>query len=64
MENESAQVTATAPRRRGPASTDNGQRSRDRVLQAAVDLITEAGSDQVPANPAAASAGPAAAPAD
>ncbi|HEY2237153.1 MAG TPA: TetR/AcrR family transcriptional regulator [Streptosporangiaceae bacterium] len=36
-----------APRRRGPASTENGQRSRDRVLQAALDLITEAGIDQV-----------------
>jgi AcrR family transcriptional regulator len=47
MENESAQVTAAAPRRRGPASTENGQRSRDRVLQAALDLITEAGIDQV-----------------
>ncbi|HEY6502322.1 MAG TPA: TetR/AcrR family transcriptional regulator [Streptosporangiaceae bacterium] len=38
---------APAPRRRGPASTENGQRSRDRVLQAALDLITEAGIDQV-----------------
>jgi AcrR family transcriptional regulator len=47
MENEAAQVTATAPRRRGPASTENGQRSRDRVLNAALDLITEAGIDQV-----------------
>src|ERR1700759_4595253 len=36
-----------APRRRGPASTENGQRSRDRVLQAALDLITEAGIDRV-----------------
>jgi AcrR family transcriptional regulator len=36
-----------APRRRGPASTETGQRSRDRVLQAALDLITEAGIDQV-----------------
>ena len=45
MENEAARVTA--PRRRGPASTENGQRSRDRVLQAALDLITEAGIDQV-----------------
>ena len=34
-------------RRRGPASTEDGQRSRDRVLQAAVELITEAGIDQV-----------------
>src|SRR5215813_2883852 len=47
MENESAQVTAAAPRRRGPASTESGQRSRDRVLQAALELITEAGIDQV-----------------
>jgi AcrR family transcriptional regulator len=38
---------APAPRRRGPASTENGQRSRDRILQAALDLITEAGIDQV-----------------
>jgi AcrR family transcriptional regulator len=38
---------APASRRRGPASTENGQRSRDRVLQAALDLITEAGIDQV-----------------
>jgi AcrR family transcriptional regulator len=40
-------ATAPAPRRRGPASTENGQRSRDRILQAALDLITEAGIDQV-----------------
>jgi AcrR family transcriptional regulator len=40
-------VSAPAPRRRGPASTQNGQRSRDRVLQAAVELITEAGIDRV-----------------
>jgi len=40
-------VTAPAPRRRGPASTENGQRSRDRVLEAAVELITEVGIDQV-----------------
>jgi AcrR family transcriptional regulator len=40
-------VTTATPRRRGPASTENGQRSRERVLQAAVDLITEAGIDQV-----------------
>lgn len=44
---EPARTTATAPRRRGPASTENGQRSRDRVLKAAVQLITEAGIDQV-----------------
>jgi AcrR family transcriptional regulator len=42
-----ARVTAPAPRRRGPASTENGQRSRDRVLESAVELITEAGIDQV-----------------
>jgi AcrR family transcriptional regulator len=42
-----ARVAAPAPRRRGPASTENGRRSRDRVLEAAVDLITEAGIDQV-----------------
>jgi AcrR family transcriptional regulator len=44
---EPSPVTTTTPRRRGPASTENGQRSRERVLQAAVDLITEAGIDQV-----------------
>jgi AcrR family transcriptional regulator len=42
-----SRVTPAAPRRRGPASTENGQRSRERVLQAALDLITEAGIDQV-----------------
>ena len=42
-----AEIPGPAPRRRGPASTENGQRSRDRVLQAALDLITEAGIDQV-----------------
>jgi len=40
-------VTAPALRRRGPGSTAQGRRSRDRVLQASVDLITEAGIDQV-----------------
>src|ERR1700750_535985 len=35
------------PRRRGPASTQNGQRSSDRVLKSALDLITEVGIDQV-----------------
>ena len=44
---QAGRVTAPAPRRRGPASTENGQRSRDRVLQAAVELITEAGVDRV-----------------
>jgi AcrR family transcriptional regulator len=42
-----ARVTAPALRRRGPASTKEGRRSRDRVLQAALDLIIEAGIDQV-----------------
>jgi AcrR family transcriptional regulator len=40
-------VTAPASRRRGPASTEDGQRSRDRVLQAALDLIIEVGIDRV-----------------
>jgi AcrR family transcriptional regulator len=40
-------VTAPAPARRGPASTEDGRRTRDRVLKAAADLITEAGIDQV-----------------
>ena len=44
---QAGRVTAPAPRRRGPASTENGQRSRDRVLRAAVELITEAGIDRV-----------------
>ncbi len=47
METQAARVTPPAPRRRGPASTANGQRSRDRVLKAALDLITEVGIDQV-----------------
>ena len=47
MTDQAARVTAPAPRRRGPASTENGQRSRDRVLKAAVELITEVGIDQV-----------------
>ena len=42
-----ARVTAPALRRGGPGSTAQGQRSRDRVLQASVDLIAEAGIDQV-----------------
>jgi AcrR family transcriptional regulator len=42
-----ARVPAAALRRRGPASTEDGRRSRDRVLQAALDLIIEAGIDQV-----------------
>ena len=40
-------VTAPALRRRGPGSTAQGRRSRDRVLQASIDLIAEAGIDQV-----------------
>jgi AcrR family transcriptional regulator len=42
-----ARVTAPALRRRGPASTEDGRRSRDRVLKAALDLIIEAGIDRV-----------------
>jgi|SRR5436190_10154167 len=42
-----ARITAPALRRRGPASTEDGRRSRDRVLKAALDLIIEAGIDQV-----------------
>jgi AcrR family transcriptional regulator len=37
----------TPARRRGPASTENGQRSRQRILEAALGLVTEAGIDQV-----------------
>jgi AcrR family transcriptional regulator len=44
---EQARITAPALRSRGPASTENGQRSRDRILSAALELITEAGIDQV-----------------
>ena len=47
MENQAVRVTAPAPRRRGPASTEGGQRSRDRILKAALELIIEAGIDQV-----------------
>ena len=42
-----ARVTAPALRRRGPASTDDGRRSRDRILKAALDLIIEVGIDRV-----------------
>jgi len=42
-----ARATAPALRRRGPASTEDGRRSRDRVLKAALDLIIEVGIDQV-----------------
>jgi len=47
MTEQARRITAPARRRRGPASTQNGQRSRDRILKAAVELITEAGIDQV-----------------
>jgi AcrR family transcriptional regulator len=47
MAEPATRVTAPAPRRRGPASTQDGQRSRDRVLLAALDLITEVGIDRV-----------------
>jgi AcrR family transcriptional regulator len=42
-----ARVTAPALRRRGPASTEDGRRSRERVLEAALGLIIEAGIDRV-----------------
>ena len=45
--NPAARVTAPALRRRGPASTEDGRRSRDRILRAALDLIIEVGIDQV-----------------
>jgi AcrR family transcriptional regulator len=47
MTEAAARVAAPASRRRGPASTEDGQRSRDRILKAALDLITEAGIDRV-----------------
>src|SRR5215475_8381354 len=47
MENQAVKVTAPAPRRRGPASTEGGQRSRGRILKAALELIIEAGIDRV-----------------
>jgi AcrR family transcriptional regulator len=40
-------VAAPALTRRGPGSTREGRRSRERVLRAALDLITEVGIDQV-----------------
>src|SRR5207253_9802423 len=40
-------VTAPSSRRRGPGSTPHGQRSRDRVLQASLELIAEVGIDRV-----------------
>src|ERR1700751_4174163 len=47
MADQALLVAAPASRRRGPASTEDGQRSRDRILKAALDLITETGIDQV-----------------
>jgi AcrR family transcriptional regulator len=47
LPDQALRVAAPATRGRGPASTEDGQRSRERVLQAAVELITEAGIDQV-----------------
>jgi AcrR family transcriptional regulator len=44
---EPARITAPASRRRGPASTEDGQRSRDRVLQAALNVIMDVGIDRV-----------------
>jgi AcrR family transcriptional regulator len=47
MADPATRVTAPASRRRGPASTEDGQRSRDRVLQAALDVIMDVGIDRV-----------------
>jgi AcrR family transcriptional regulator len=47
LADQAPRITAPAQRRRGPASTEDGQRSRERILKAAVELITEAGIDQV-----------------
>ena len=47
MTDPAARVAAPALRRRGPASTEDGRHSRDRVLKAALDLIIEVGIDQV-----------------
>jgi AcrR family transcriptional regulator len=47
MAEPATRVTAPASRRRGPASTEDGQRSRDRVLQAALDVIMDVGIDRV-----------------
>jgi AcrR family transcriptional regulator len=44
---DAPRITAPAVRRRGPASTEEGQRSRERVLQAAEELIVETGIDQL-----------------
>src|SRR5437763_9536488 len=45
--NPAARVAASSSRRRGPGSTPAGQRSRDRVLQASLELIAEVGIDRV-----------------
>src|SRR6476660_2660011 len=45
--NRAARVAAPSSRRRGPGSTPHGQRSRDRVLQASLELIAEVGIDRV-----------------
>jgi AcrR family transcriptional regulator len=42
-----ARVSAPSLRRRGPGSTAQGRLSRDRVLKASIDLITEVGIDRV-----------------
>jgi AcrR family transcriptional regulator len=44
---EQAAVTRPGAARRAPGSTTAGRRSRDRILQASLDLITEAGVDRV-----------------
>ena len=38
---------APGPEHRSPGSTRAGRRSRERILQASLDLITEAGIDRV-----------------
>src|SRR5437660_10966063 len=45
--NPATRVAAPSSRRRGPSSTPHGQRSRDRVLQASLELIAEVGIDRV-----------------
>jgi AcrR family transcriptional regulator len=47
MAEPATRVTVPSSRRRGPASTEDGQRSRDRVLRAALDLIVDVGIDRV-----------------
>lgn len=46
-EGVAARATAPSSRRGGPGSTAQGRRSRDRVLKAALGLITEVGIDRV-----------------